>query len=99
MFAGGGLFVAKGSNWIIRGIVSSSFVQKGECDVTKYAVYTNVIKYSDWARLILSQTPITRFELDAIIEPDVNFDNEHHIVLDCAYDDSTNMIAVPVNTL
>lgn len=99
MQLGGGLFVDKNSNWIIRGIVSSSFVERGKCDVTKYAVYTNVVKHSDWVRLILSETPITRLELDEIIEPNVNLDDDHHIVIDCSYDDSRNPIAIPVRTL
>lgn len=32
----------------LRGIVSSSLVKYESCDVSKNAVYTNVLKFNDW---------------------------------------------------
>ncbi|XP_070503149.1 serine protease gd-like [Chironomus tepperi] len=46
--SGNGLFVEQeGANYL-RGIVSVSLLFNGKCDVNKYAVYTNVLKFRDW---------------------------------------------------
>lgn len=45
-----------GSAYYLRGIISSSlFDNEGKCDVTKYAVFTNVVKYTAWVDKITSQ--------------------------------------------
>lgn len=35
-------------SYYLRGIVSSSLVGMMHCDVTKYAIYTNVLKFTNW---------------------------------------------------
>lgn len=46
---GGGFYTKVDSTWYLQGIVSSSLVSIDHaCDVTKYAVYTNVGLFSDW---------------------------------------------------
>lgn len=49
--SGSGFFIKSGSNWFLRGIVSSSLTDtSGKCDVTRYAVYTNVVKFKDFVK-------------------------------------------------
>lgn len=46
---GGGFYVKIDSTWYLQGIVSSSLLNNDrECDVTNYAVYTNVAFFTDW---------------------------------------------------
>lgn len=98
VFSGGGLFVKKDSKWIIRGIVSASFVEKDQCDVTKYALYTDILQYADWTREILTRSGIISSQLDDIIEP-VDDVLETHITIECAYSDHKIDIAIPVKSL
>lgn len=86
------------SKLIIRGIVSASFVVKDQCDVTKYALYTDILQYADWTRDILSQTVVTPWQLDDIIEP-IDHEYESHVTIDCSYADHKIDIAVPVKLL
>lgn len=46
--SGGGLFIKVDGVNYLRGIVSSSLIKDGGCDVSKNAVYTNVQKFRDW---------------------------------------------------
>lgn len=46
--SGSGFFVKSGISYYLRGIVSSSLVGMLGCDVTKYAIYTNVLKFTNW---------------------------------------------------
>lgn len=46
--SGGGILVNINSVFYLRGIVSSSLVMNGLCDLNSYAVFTNVLKYKDW---------------------------------------------------
>lgn len=46
--SGGGLFVRVNGVYYLKGIVSSSLVKNSECDVSNNAVYTNVLKFTDW---------------------------------------------------
>lgn len=46
--SGSGFFVKFEDFYYLRGIVSSSLVTPMGCDVTKYAIYTNVLKFSNW---------------------------------------------------
>lgn len=45
--SGGGLFL-KVNVYYLRGIVSSSLIDDGGCDVSRNAIYTNVLKFKDW---------------------------------------------------
>lgn len=58
--SGGGLFIKVNGVFYLKGIVSSSLIKDGGCDVSKNAVYTNVPKFNDWvektANIILSTT-------------------------------------------
>lgn len=46
--SGGGFFIKVSGTNYLKGIVSSSLTQGDLCDVTKYAVYTDILMYSDW---------------------------------------------------
>lgn len=48
--SGHGLFIKHNGVYYLRGLVSASFIDKIEnsCDVTKYALCTNVLKYRGW---------------------------------------------------
>ena len=46
--SGGGLFVKKGETYYLKGLVSASLTSLGQCDVTNFALYTNVEKFIDW---------------------------------------------------
>lgn len=46
--SGGGVFVKMGNVFYLKGIVSASLVISNQCDVTNYAIYTNVDKFYDW---------------------------------------------------
>lgn len=46
--SGGGLFVKTGNVFLLKGIVSASLINLGQCDVTNFAIYTNVDKFIDW---------------------------------------------------
>lgn len=46
--SGNGFFVKDDGLYFFRGIVSASRTTETSCDVTKYAVYTNVQKFKDW---------------------------------------------------
>jgi secreted trypsin-like serine protease len=49
--SGGGLYVKKNNIYYLKGIVSASLSSfPGECDVTRYALYTNVEKFIDWIK-------------------------------------------------
>lgn len=88
----------KDSKWIIRGIVSASFVVNDQCDVTKYAIYTDIQQFADWTRDILSGSGIIPTQLDDIIEP-VDDEFETHITIECSYLNHQIDIAVPVKSL
>jgi len=46
---GGFYFEAIANTFIVRGIVSASYAtSNGSCDLSQYAVFTNVAKFSDW---------------------------------------------------
>ena len=54
--SGGGMYTNVGSVWYIRGIVSASlFRNDGTCDVSKYAVFTTVSKYTNWINSVVGQ--------------------------------------------
>lgn len=46
--SGSGFFVKIEDSYYLRGIVSSSLVGMMHCDVTKYAVYTNILAFTSW---------------------------------------------------
>lgn len=46
--SGSGLFIQVNQVYYLKGIVSSSLIKEQLCDVSKNAVYTNVLKYMDW---------------------------------------------------
>jgi len=59
--SGGGFFIKSGSNWFLRGIVSSSLVDtNGKCDVSNYAVFTNVVKYKSFVQQAVEKKITTR---------------------------------------
>lgn len=46
--SGGGLIINVGGINYLRGIVSAGLVRDNNCDVYKNAVYTDVLKFTDW---------------------------------------------------
>lgn len=46
--SGGGLFIKVVGVYYLKGFVSSSMTNEGNCDVSNNAVYTNVLKFRDW---------------------------------------------------
>ena len=46
--SGGGLYIRNGNIFYLKGIVSASLTILGHCDVTKFALYTNVVKFYHW---------------------------------------------------
>lgn len=46
--SGGGLFIKINGVYYLKGIVSSSLLKNENCDVSRNAVYTNVIKFKPW---------------------------------------------------
>lgn len=48
--SGGGLFIKVDDVFHLRGIVSSSLSKDEKCDVSKNAIYTNVLKFRGWIR-------------------------------------------------
>lgn len=52
--SGSGYVIKNGRSYYLRGIVSSSAsTDTNECDVTRYAIYTDVLKYSAWIQTFL----------------------------------------------
>lgn len=65
--SGGGLFIEVEGVYHLRGIVSSSLMKEGACDVLKNAVYTNVLKFKNWIKNITKlgeDTDDYEFELE-----------------------------------
>lgn len=57
--SGGGLFIIVDRLFFLKGIVSSSLATNdGDCDVISNALYTDVLKYSDWIREITGDAKI-----------------------------------------
>lgn len=48
--SGGGLFVKFNNAFYLKGLVSASLTNQGQCDVTNFAIYTNVEKYVEWIK-------------------------------------------------
>lgn len=46
--SGGGIMIKINDVYYLRGIVSSSLVRDGSCDLKNYAIFTNVLKYQAW---------------------------------------------------
>lgn len=53
--SGGGLFAKWGNLWYIRGIISASLLSNGECDISKYALYTNAAMHTEWVKRVVRQ--------------------------------------------
>lgn len=52
--SGSGYVIKIGRYFYLKGIVSSSsFTEEDECDVTRYAIYTDVIKYKHWIQTLV----------------------------------------------
>lgn len=55
--SGGGLFIKVDGVHYLKGIVSSSLVKTDGCDVSKNAVYTNVLKFKEWIEKKIQISP------------------------------------------
>lgn len=69
--SGGGLFFKANNVYHLKGIVSSSLIKDSGCDVSKNAIYTNVLKFGDWIKNITGDqlTPKTRGILQTVSSP------------------------------
>lgn len=56
--SGSGLVISHGNFFFLRGLVSSSIIRAGFCDVSKYAVYTDVLKFKKWINDIVGDDRI-----------------------------------------
>lgn len=57
--SGGGLFIKIDGVYHLKGIVSSSLLKNDGCDVTKNAVYTNVVKLAGWIEKIIKSSMVS----------------------------------------
>lgn len=57
--SGNGFFIESGGSMYLRGIVSSSRTTATSCDVTRYAVYTDVFKFSGWISSVVGDVSDT----------------------------------------
>lgn len=53
--SGNGFYNKIGRNWYLKGIVSSSLLDMGTCDVTKHSIHTDLVNFMQW---ILATTGI-----------------------------------------
>lgn len=64
--SGSGLVVKSGNVFYLKGLVSASLTNQGQCDVTNFALYTNVDKFMSWIKdpteelLAIFSTPTTK---------------------------------------
>jgi hypothetical protein len=80
---GSGLFTRQGSLWYLRGVISASFLDNGQCDVSKYTIYTNTAMFSDWVNGIVQRT-LRENPSNPISEPKQQ-QNENSVNLFCTY--------------
>lgn len=60
--SGSGLMMKHENIFYLKGIVSSSFVDHGECDIKRNSVYTNVIKFRGWINQIMDEVSVPKPE-------------------------------------
>ena len=53
--SGGGVSIKVGSTFFFRGIVSSGLYDQTSCDVSKFSIFTDVLKFKPWIDQIMSQ--------------------------------------------
>ena len=53
--SGGGVSIKVGSTFFLRGIVSSGLYDQISCDVSKFAIFTDALKFKPWIDQIMSQ--------------------------------------------
>lgn len=46
--SGGGLFIQSGDAYFLKGLISASLLDRGECDVSNFALFTNVNWFTEW---------------------------------------------------
>lgn len=63
--SGSGLFIEHENHFYLLGIVSSSLLRAGQCDVGNYAVYTSVLKFKGWIETIAMRTEVNLPKLQA----------------------------------
>ena len=75
--SGGGLSIKVGSTFYFRGIVSSSLYDETGCDVTKFAIFTDVLKFKPWIDQIMRQDGEFRIQatLRCTVRPHVWYDS------------------------
>lgn len=55
--SGGGFYLKEGAYWDIRGIVSSSTLNRDRgCSIDKYTIYTNVAKFVGWIKNMMNRS-------------------------------------------
>lgn len=59
--SGGGFFINVDGVFYLKGIVSSSLFKEEMCDVSKYAVYTNILEFKAWIEKRTADEPTSPF--------------------------------------
>ena len=69
--SGGGLYIRNGNIFYLKGLVSASLLDNlKQCDVTNFALYTNVYKFIDWIEypteelLVVNQPSVPSYSRD-----------------------------------
>ena len=95
--SGGGVSIRVGSSFYFRGIVSSGLYDELGCDVLKFAVFTDVLKFNPWIDQILSgdgetlTSEVVRAGLRCRIKSKSSFSNEHTNVTQTCYIEKQNI--------
>lgn len=62
--SGGGLYINVNDVYQLNGIVSSSLTNEVGCDISKNAIYTNVLKFRAWIQNITGETLAASSQVD-----------------------------------
>lgn len=55
---GGGYFVSSNNVWYLRGIFASFAINEdGTCDISKPAIFTDILEFKDWVDEIMKKFP------------------------------------------
>lgn len=77
--SGGGLFISIDNRWHLKGIVSVAFfLPTGQCEVSKYSVFTDVFQFTSWIEpIVRSDAEAGRINYDSYVNNEC-FGNENH---------------------
>ncbi|XP_062705391.1 serine protease gd-like [Aedes albopictus] len=78
--SGSGLYMQKGSNWVLRGIVSNAKINPGTLNIQadSYAIFTDVAYYLNWIKTKVPDISYFAADTEQIIETE--FDSEANLL-------------------